>query len=222
MPNGEVSVGKALPYFLEDHLTPTWQSEAPSNAVKITDLNLIQQDKQLFTEQHFHGKNNLIAFIFTSCIGFCPTLVKKLQRIEETLPKNSELHFTLITVDPEHDTHRVLKSYAQTHDILTQKNWTLVTGNKEEIYSLIRDTFASEVKNNSDGELRNFAHTERFYLIDKNAHLRAVFQGRLKGVEYEILGALKKLARPQSRELSSVSQNQAAGLSASLDSKPVK
>ena len=104
-------------------------------------------------------------------------LISKLKSLEKELSKNGELQFVAISVDPEIDSVEMLATYAKSHRHAQMKNWHFVTGNKDSIYELIRDTFASEVKRIESDDMRKFAHSEQFYIIDPKLRLRGVVNG---------------------------------------------
>ena len=165
-----------LPFFTPKTLSPIWKIDKATSIVKMPPLNLVNQDGQPVTREDFLNKTSIVGFIFTSCSGFCPLLVKKLQRVEKKIRPKKDIQFVVFSVDPEIDTPKVLKIYAKKQGI-DKKNWLLVTGSKTAIHALIRDTFASEVRRLESSNMRKFAHTEHFYLLDNQARLRGVLNG---------------------------------------------
>lgn len=169
-------VGDGLPFFEPQTLTPTWKSD--DKIVRIPPFQLHDQSGQMVTEDIFQGKHTVVAFIFSSCLGFCPMIVSKLKRLDQIVQSRKDIQFVLFSVDPEHDTPQVLTEYAESHGIKDFKQWHFLTGTVSTIYELSRNTFASEIRKlDSPANLRKFAHTEHFYVIDQDKRLRAVMNG---------------------------------------------
>jgi protein SCO1/2 len=169
-------LGQALPYFAPVTLTPTWASPRSASVVTVPDFALVNQSGEAVDARIFENRTSVVGFIFTSCTGICPTLVRKLKKVEKELGSRSKVQFVLFTVDPEVDTPARLRGFARSQGI-DGKRWTLVTGPKDAIYALVRHTFASQVKKIDDAKIRRFAHTEHFYLIDGERRLRGVLNG---------------------------------------------
>ena len=80
------------------------------------------------------------------------------------------------TVTPDKDSVAVLKQYAQAKKI-DFKRWKLLTGNKNEIYDLGRKYYFVEEDEGIKKEDDVFLHTENFILIDKQRHIRGIYNG---------------------------------------------
>lgn len=79
-----------------------------------------------------------INFVYTSCKLTCPLTTANLVRVQKILGERvgRDLFMYSITLDPQHDTPKVLKKYATTHGV--GKGWQFLTGNPEEIEMLRR------------------------------------------------------------------------------------
>src|SRR5438034_1112434 len=102
-----------------------------------------------------------INFVYTSCKVTCPLTTANLVRVQEILGDRvgRDLFMYSITLDPEHDTPKVLKKYAETHGV--GSGWLFLTGKPEEIEMLRRKlgfTWADPVrdakKDNHTGMLK--------------------------------------------------------------------
>lgn len=167
-------VGEGLPYYSPESLTPTWSAK---NIVSLPDLDLIDQSGRSVNRGTFKGKVSVISFIFTSCAGFCPLLIGKLKKIEAKIGTNPNVQLVAITVDPEVDTPERLLQFGKDQGVTFSDRWIFVTGTKERILGLVRDTFSSEVKRLPDENLRKFAHSEHFYILDQELRLRSILNG---------------------------------------------
>ena len=69
------------------------------------------------SNEDFRGRFQLIAFGYTYCPDVCPTTLVEMAEILKTLgSKASRLQAIFITVDPERDTGKVLKTYTEFFD----------------------------------------------------------------------------------------------------------
>jgi protein SCO1/2 len=83
------------------------------------------------------------------------------------------------TVDPDSDSIPVLRAYADRHDASNLK-WSFVRGPKSETYSVAVDDYLLGVK---DDKASNFMHSDRLVLVDRNKHIRGIFNGLAGQVE---------------------------------------
>lgn len=69
------------------------------------------------SNEDFRGRFQLIAFGYTYCPDICPTTLVEMAEILKTLGSQaSRLQAIFITVDPERDTGKVLKTYTEFFD----------------------------------------------------------------------------------------------------------
>lgn len=69
------------------------------------------------TEQDFRGRFQLIAFGYTYCPDICPTtLVEMAEILKQLGDKAAQVQPIFISVDPERDTGKVLKTYTEFFD----------------------------------------------------------------------------------------------------------
>ncbi|HSG22998.1 MAG TPA: SCO family protein, partial [Azonexus sp.] len=69
------------------------------------------------TSEEFFGRYQLIAFGYTYCPDICPTTLVEMAAILKLLGDQSErLQPIFITIDPERDTGKVLKTYTEFFD----------------------------------------------------------------------------------------------------------
>jgi protein SCO1/2/putative membrane protein len=111
----------------------------PWNALEIGDFKLVDQNGATVTKQDLLGKPWVASFIFTRCAGACPLLVRKVYDLSQMVPQ-VDMRFVTITVDPEHDTVEKMKRYADVYEAKPER-WLFLTGEKDEVYRLIRHGF---------------------------------------------------------------------------------
>lgn len=82
---------------------------------RMPELSLIRDDgKKVSTTQEFDdGRPVFLNFIFTSCPGICPLLSESFRQLQTKLgDERSKVHMVSISIDPEEDTPRKLREYA--------------------------------------------------------------------------------------------------------------
>jgi len=93
-----------------------------------------QDGKQVkFYDDLLKGKIVVIDMIFTQCVDACPLETARLLQVQKMLGDRvgKDIFFYSISIDPEHDTPKVLKEYAQKYHV--GPGWTFLTGKKEDI-----------------------------------------------------------------------------------------
>lgn len=75
---------------------------------------LVDPNGRSVTSEDFRGKFQLIAFGYTYCPDVCPTTLVDMAAVIERLgPAADHLQALFITVDPERDTGKVLRTYTE-------------------------------------------------------------------------------------------------------------
>jgi protein SCO1/2 len=107
---------------------------------------LTDQDgkKHRFYDDLLKGKIVTINFIYTNCKDVCPSDTAQLSRVQALLGDRvgRDMHMYSITVDPAHDTPKVLKTYMHTFGV--GPGWLFLTGRKSDI-ELIEKKLAMRV-----------------------------------------------------------------------------
>jgi protein SCO1/2/putative membrane protein len=110
----------------------------------------------------------IASFIFTRCPLSCPRISGVMQGLQGRLAGTGVL-LVSFSVDPEHDTPAVLRSYAERYGASPDR-WWFLTGPKSAVYDLIRDRFKLSVMEapspvGSDAEA--IVHSDRLALLDR-------------------------------------------------------
>ncbi len=167
---------KKLPYYDTPDFTPKWELPKDKAFHQIRPFKLINQENKIFTEKDLEGKICVIDFFFTSCPGICPKMTTKMAEIQQEFNSDDEILLISHSVTPDKDSVPVLRRYAL-HKKVNFNRWKLLTGDKKEIYDLGRRFYFVEedegVKKGNDV----FLHTENFILIDKQRHIRGIYNG---------------------------------------------
>lgn len=88
---------------------------------------------------------------------------------------NNRVAFISYSIDPERDTVARLRAYAEKLGVKSQK-WHFVTGNQDSILALANNSYFSTAYPDSLAP-GGFAHSGGLLLVDKNRHIRGVYNG---------------------------------------------
>jgi len=165
-----------LPYYDTPDFTPKWTMSDEKTFHQIRPFQLTDQENQIFTEKDIEGKICIADFFFTTCPGICPTMTSSMSDIQKEFTGDDEILLLSHSVMPETDSVSVLKQYAIDKNI-DYKKWRLLTGDVNEIYELGRKYYFVEEDEGIDQGSDVFLHTENFVLIDKNRHIRGIYNG---------------------------------------------
>lgn len=189
----------SLPFYDNPSFTPKWispNSDSIKGLHKVPHFTLTNQFGDIITEKTFENKIYVTDFFFTSCPGICPKMNKNMALVQEEFKKDNEVLLLSHSVTPEFDSVQILKHYADARGVLPEK-WHLATGSRKEIYNLGRFAyFVEEDLGIPKGE-DDFLHTENFVLIDKNRHIRGIYNGLNKTAIAQLITDIKTLQNEQ-------------------------
>lgn len=186
-----------LPFFEEATFTPVWLSE-DSNLItefhKIPPFELINQLGDTITEKTFEDKIYVADFFFTSCPGICPKMTSNMRLVQEAFKDDNTVLLISHSVTPEFDSVPILKNYAELKGVIDNK-WHLVTGHRKTIYDLGRKSYFVEEDIGEPLGEDDFLHTENFILIDKNQHIRGIYNGLNIASVNQLISDIKTLQK---------------------------
>jgi len=167
---------KQLPYYDTPDFTPKWEMSNEKTFHQIRPFKLINQENQSFTEKDIEGEICVVDFFFTTCPGICLKMTNSMTDIQTEFINDNEVLLLSHSVTPEKDSVSVLKQYAKDKKV-DFKRWKLLTGDKNEIYDLGRKYYFVEEDEGIRKSNDVFLHTENFILIDKQRHIRGIYNG---------------------------------------------
>ncbi|WP_235841619.1 SCO family protein [Confluentibacter sediminis] len=141
---------------------------------KIKEFSFIDQDSTVITNSTFNNKIYIADFIFLSCPTVCPKMHTQLKSVYDIYKDNPSVSFLSHTIDPERDTVEQLKNFTELHGI--DKNWHFVTGNRDSIMNIATESYFTTAYPDSK-EPGGLVHGGGFLLVDKNRHIRGVYDG---------------------------------------------
>lgn len=165
---------RKLPYYDTADFTPKWELPADKAFHQIRPFTFITQENETFSEKNMEGKICVADFFFTSCPGICPKLAASMAALQTEFLNDDEILLISHTVTPQKDSVPVLKKYAENNDV-DYKRWKLLTGKQSDIYDLGRRYYFVEEDLGVNSDSTVFLHTENFVLVDKNRHIRGIY-----------------------------------------------
>ncbi len=103
----------------------------------IPDIDLVDEDGKTINLLSFINSNQpvFLDFIFTSCPTFCPILSATFSKVQALMPdERPQPKFISISIDPEKDTSKQLKAYA--NKFHAGPDWIFLTGKYEDIITV--------------------------------------------------------------------------------------
>ncbi len=167
-----------LPYYNDASFTPVWDRHELKSLHQVPDFSFVDQNDKTITQKDLDGKIYIANFFFTTCGSVCPKMTKNLLKVQAAFPDNNEIAFISHTVTPWIDSVSRLKSYSKKYNL--DDRWHLVTGDKAMIYQLARQSYFAEEEPGYDKDSSAFLHTEHILLIDKDKHIRGIYNGTLE------------------------------------------
>ena len=189
----ETSRVEYLPYYGDESFTPYWitpNSEEEKSFHKIPDFQLLNQQGDTVSQTTFDDKIYIADFFFTTCPGICLKMTGNMVKVQEAFKDDPEV--LLISHSVTIDSVPVLKNYAKKNGVMDNK-WHLVTGDKTEIYNLGRNQYFVENELGVPKDINDFLHTENFLLIDKNKHIRGIYNGLNRASIAQLITDIKAL-----------------------------
>jgi len=157
----------------------------------IQPFSFINQDGKNFSDKNIHNKIYVADFFFTSCTSVCPKMTNNLKLVQDAFKNDKQVSIVSFTVDPGTDTAQKLKRYANLFKIDTDQ-WNLLTGSKQDIYRLARESFYVTASD-GDGGPDDFIHSDKLVLVDQQQQIRGYYTGTDKNAVEQLIHDIKKL-----------------------------
>lgn len=192
----EINSETILPIYGEKYIVETKLSDGKLRTDTvyhtIPHFSLINQNGDTVTDQRMRGVVSVADFFFTTCPDMCIDMAKNKRKIQEAFKEdNSKFQIFSFSVNPDFDTPDKLKKYAYENDV-NSDTWSLLTGNKPEIYNLARKGFLVTATV-GDGGPNDFIHDNKFVLIDRDLRIRGYYDGTSEAETDKLIQDIKKL-----------------------------
>ena len=166
---------------------------------KTGNIKLVNQLGDTISLYDIRNKTIVIDLFFTRCASICPRLTRSMLKLQESFKTGGEarlkvdtsvVQFISLSIDPENDSIQKLKKYADNFGI-NPDNWWLLTGNRDSIYKFIFEELRID-KLSKEPVDKDFAHTSRFALLDKNYQMRGRLGQAYDGLDSTSMGVLAR------------------------------
>jgi protein SCO1 len=173
-------------YYADTILTKTHDGKTVNDTVwhKVNNIHLVNQLGDSVSLYDIQNRVIVANFFFTRCPSICPPLTRNMAKLQQSFSHLTEgrrvidssvVRFLSFTVDPERDSVRQLKNYADRFGV-NHDNWWMLTGPKKTIY----DFALNELKLglvDGEGVDSSFIHTQKFVLLDRDYIVRGYYDG---------------------------------------------
>ncbi|MGO1751446.1 MAG: SCO family protein [Psychroflexus sp.] len=114
--------------------------EATAESQELPDLSIYHlpsewttQNNENITLEHLKGDVLAVVMIYTSCKAACPRLVADMRNIQKKVSdeKNKNVKYVFVSIDPETDTPKRLKSFAKENE-MDSDQWVFLRGTEED------------------------------------------------------------------------------------------
>ena len=158
---------------------------------QIPAFSFVNQYGDTVTNADFDGKVYVADFFFTTCPTICPVMKTQMSRIYDKFKGRDDFKILSHTIDPYHDSVQVLNEYAARLGVEGDM-WNFVTGTQDSIYAIGQKSYmvtaAADTANMA--ETGGFIHSGAFILVDKQRHVRGIYDGT---VEQEVSQLIRDL-----------------------------
>ncbi|MGR3809193.1 SCO family protein [Jiulongibacter sp. NS-SX5] len=167
----------------------------------IPDFAFVNQYGDTTTQDDFENSIYVADFFFTSCPTICPVMKSQMIRVYEHFQDQSEVKILSHSIDTYHDSVSVLYDYAAGLGVEGTK-WQFVTGDQDKIYEIgegsymvtaAEDTVAAE-------ETGGFIHSGAFILVDKDRHIRGLYDGTVEDEVSQLIRDMELLLKEDQDE----------------------
>lgn len=145
----------------------------------LPEFSLIERSGENVTLATLADKVWIADFVFTTCLGPCPVMTKKMAGLQARLAGEPDVRLVTITVDPNRDTPEVLTEYANRFGA-DPKRWLFLTGDREAIFRLSKDGFRLATIVQADDVATTdhlILHSTKFILVDRQGRIRGYYDG---------------------------------------------
>jgi protein SCO1/2 len=190
--------------WLEDLIITRQSATAPAmpgaqmakEGDEVPNFTLRNEDDREIHIKNYRGKALLLTFIYTRCPvpDYCTLMSNNFAQIDRALGQNPELygktHLLSISIDPDYDTPKVLRSYGAAHTERYQNetfaHWEFATGTSEQVKEIAQFFGLTYIP-----EKDQIIHALRTVIIDPQGKVAKIYRGNEWKPE-EVVEELKK------------------------------
>lgn len=144
---------------------------------KIPNFVFLDENSDTVTQDLVKNKIYVADFFFSTCPTICPIMKTQMLRIFEQYKDEEGWMILSHSINPRYDTPEVLKAYKEKLQVNSPK-WQFLTGTLTNVYDLAQTSYFLTAREDSsavsDG---GFDHSGNFVLVDKDRHVRGIYDG---------------------------------------------
>ncbi len=152
-------------------------NEIFERGIELPPFTLTGRNGERVSSESLRGHVWIADFIFTRCVATCPMLTSRMAQLQKQMldhPQRSQIRLVSFSVDPEHDTPRRLRDFADRYKADADQ-WLFLTGSREAIWSLCDKGFLLGVSKNHKNPANPIVHSNNFVLIDQQGRIRGYY-----------------------------------------------
>ena len=135
-------------------------------------FRLVDQNGRTRTDTEFRGRWMWVYFGYTNCPDVCPTTLSLMsEALKELGGRANRIAPIFVTLDPAHDTPRILKLYVDSFD----PRFIGLTGTERQIAAVAKEYHVWRVKRPLKGGGYSIDHSSVICLMDPSGHFAAVY-----------------------------------------------
>ena len=171
-------------YVTMSQLVPGFGKSKLEPIGRVLPFAFTNQDGKTVTENDISGKVFVAEYFFTTCKNICPVMNGNMKTVYDRFKNEKDFLILSHTSFPEIDSVNVLRKYADSLQVNTQK-WIFLTGRKDSLYKQARYSYKIDDPNNNVIDIsQDFIHSQFFSLVDRKGVVRNIYDG-LKPSEVE-------------------------------------
>ena len=161
------------------------------NYGKIPEFQMTDSEGHAFDSKQIAGKVWVVDFIYTNCPGPCPRMTSQMHHVQQQLKGDPDVRLVSISVDPEHDSPKILNAFAHRFGGPNDQ-WYFLTGSPETVHLLAHDVFkVGDIISQMD-------HSTKFMVVDKRGDLRGYYSSLEEDDIPAMLKDIEALSQEQS------------------------
>ena len=182
-------------YVTMSQLVPGFGKSKLEPIGRVLPFAFTSQDGKTVTENDVAGKVFVAEYFFTTCKNICPVMNGNMKTVYDRFKGEKDFLILSHTSFPEIDSVSVLKRYADSLQVNSEK-WIFLTGRKDSLYKQARYSYKIDDPNNNLIDIKqDFIHSQFFSLVDKKGAVRNIYDG-LKPSEVEkMMKEIEKLLK---------------------------
>jgi protein SCO1/2 len=160
----------------------------------LPDFKLTDQNGNTVTPKTFTNQIFIANFFYTHCQGVCDEINNNINQLAAGYAGSKMVNFLSISVDPERDSTKALKSYANSVKPASAK-WLFLRGDTSVVYPLAHNGFlVNALQTGKD----NFIYSDKLILIDEDRRIRGYYTGASSKDISKLADEIKVLIKEES------------------------